>query len=194
LSKQTKRAAKKRAPAKRVKRAAPKRKRTGRPTKYLPIFAEQARVLCERGATDAELADVLRVSISTVRNWQAEHPEFLAAVRLGKELPDERVKRSLYQRAVGYSFDTVTIFAPTTTRGPAIVEHREHCPPDVGAQKLWLTNRCRDEWKERHDHELGGRDGKPIETKDVSERPSDLEIARRVAFLLSRAAPIAEKP
>lgn len=173
-----KRAAKKPAPRKPAVR-----KRTGRPSKYLPIFADQARVLCERGATDAELADVLRVSISTVRNWQAEHPEFLAAVRLGKEMPDERVKRSLYQRAVGYSFDTVTIFAPTTTRGPAIVEHREHCPPDVGAQKLWLTNRCREDWRERTDHELTGKDGAPL----VPPALSPEELARRVAFALDAA-------
>lgn len=36
-------------------------------------------------------------------------------------------------------------------------------------------------------HEHSGKDGNPIETKDVTERPSDLEIARRVAFLLSQA-------
>lgn len=34
-------------------------------------------------------------------------------------------------------------------------------------------------------HEIGGKDGKPIETRDVSE-PND--IARRVAFLLAQAA------
>lgn len=123
-----------------------------------------------------------------MRTWQALHAEFLAAVRVGKEAADDRVERSLYQRAVGYTFDTVTIFAPTTVRNAAVIEHREHCPPDVGAQKLWLTNRRRDAWKERHDHELTGKDGKPIETKDLTERPSDIEIARRLAFLLSAAA------
>lgn len=38
---------------------------------------------------------------------------------------------------------------------------------------------------QRHEHT--GADGNPIETKDVTERPSDLEIARRLAFLLSQA-------
>jgi hypothetical protein len=188
LSKQTKRAPKKRfakkpVPRKRINN----KKRTGRPSKYLPIFAEQAKLLCERGATDSELADFFRVSITTVKTWAAVHAEFLAALKLGKDCADDRVERSLYQRAVGYTFDTVTIFAPTIARNAAVIEHREHCPPDVGAQKLWLTNRRRDAWKERQAHELGGIDGKPIETKDVSERPSDLEVARRVAFLLSQA-------
>lgn len=39
---------------------------------------------------------------------------------------------------------------------------------------------------QRHEH--SGKDGKPIETKDLTERPSDIEIARRLAFLLSQAA------
>lgn len=38
---------------------------------------------------------------------------------------------------------------------------------------------------QRHEHT--GADGKPIETKDLTERPSDIEIARRLAFLLSQA-------
>lgn len=44
--------------------------------------------------------------------------------------------------------------------------------------------------------EVSGKDGKPIETREVSEF-SDLEVARRIAFLLSTAARVqnkAEKP
>jgi hypothetical protein len=185
-NKQTKRAAKKPAPRKRAPKPAPK-KRAGRPTKYLAIFAEQAKLLCERGATDRELADFFRVSITTVQTWQALHSEFLAALKMGKDFADDRVERSLYQRAVGYTFDAVKVFAPTDRRGPALVAHREHCPPDVGAQKLWLTNRRRDAWRDRQDHELSGKDGRPIETRDVSEMTSN-ERARRVAFaLIARA-------
>lgn len=36
---------------------------------------------------------------------------------------------------------------------------------------------------DRHEH--SGPDGKPIETKDVGEKPTDLEVARRIAFLLA---------
>jgi len=44
-------------------------------------------------------------------------------------------------------------------------------------------------------HELTGKDGKPIETVDASEeKPSELEVARRIAFLLERAARLKEKP
>lgn len=37
-------------------------------------------------------------------------------------------------------------------------------------------------------HELTGKDGKPIETKDVSEPLSELELARRLAFVLELGA------
>lgn len=36
--------------------------------------------------------------------------------------------------------------------------------------------------------ELTGKDGKPIETKDLTERPSELELARRIAFVLEQGA------
>lgn len=42
-------------------------------------------------------------------------------------------------------------------------------------------------------HEHSGKDGKPIETVDVSERPSDIEIARRIHFLLTQPM-TTEKP
>lgn len=42
--------------------------------------------------------------------------------------------------------------------------------------------------------ELGGKNGEPIETKDVTERPTELEIGRRIAFALEKAARLMEAP
>lgn len=46
-------------------------------------------------------------------------------------------------------------------------------------------------FKTRHEHT--GKDGAPIETKDATERPSELEFARRLLFALERGAR-AKKP
>ena len=56
----------------------------GRPTKYRPEFAKQARKLCKLGATNQDLADFFEVDISTIWHWQTNHKPFFSALNLGK--------------------------------------------------------------------------------------------------------------
>ncbi len=128
----------------------------GRPSKFKPEFVEQAAKLCKLGATDKDLADFFEVSINTVENWKANE-EFLGSLKSGKDVADDRVERSLYQRAVGYTYDAVhfSSFQGAVTA----TQYREHVPPDVTAQIFWLKNRRRDEWRDKLDHELTGKDG-----------------------------------
>lgn len=126
--------------------------KVGRPSAYQPLFTDQAKKLCELGATDVELADFFGVSINTIGNWKTAHPGFLGALKVGKEVADDRVERSLYNRATGYTFDAVKIM---TVAGEAVtVPYREHMPPDVTACIFWLKNRRRDEWRDRYEHDL----------------------------------------
>ncbi|HEY1898635.1 MAG TPA: helix-turn-helix domain-containing protein [Steroidobacteraceae bacterium] len=132
------------APARKAaaKEAAP----VGRPTKYLPQFLDKAAALYIGGATDLEVADALGVSRSTLYNWQQEHPEFLDVAAVSKKAADDRVERSYYNRAVGYTYDAVKIF--NAEGFPLIVPYREHVPPDVGAAFNWLKNRKKEEWRD----------------------------------------------
>lgn len=164
--------------------ANPRARSRGRPSGYKPEYAAQAAKLCKLGATNVDLADFFDASINTIANWQTSHPEFLAALKAGKDSADDRVERSLYLRAVGYTYDAVKIFLPKDSRKPIYAPFREHVPPDVTAQIFWLKNRRRDEWRDVHKHEHTGEDGKPIETADRS----DTDVARRIALVLSRAA------
>src|SRR6185369_17860615 len=77
----------------------------GRPSSYRPEYVELARKLCKSGQTDREIADFFEVSIATITNWKAEDPEFLASIINARDVADERVERSLYHRAVGYTFE-----------------------------------------------------------------------------------------
>jgi hypothetical protein len=69
---------------------------------------------------------------------------------------DARVERSLYQRAVGYSYDAVKIFCK---KDGEIFEapYVEHVPPDVTACIFWLKNRDPAHWRDawQVDHTLG---------------------------------------
>ena len=76
------------------------------------------------------------------------------ALRVGKEEADGRVKRSLYQRAVGYDYDAVKIFMPAGAKKPIYAPYVEHVPPDPTSMIFWLKNpdpeRWRDAWQVEH--------------------------------------------
>lgn len=135
----------------------------GRPTSYKPEYVEQARKLCEMGATDKDLSDFFEVAISTVSLWKTKHPEFSEALKVGKAAADDRVERSLYHKAVGYSHDAVKIFMPAGAPAPVYAPYTEHVAPDTTAAIFWLKNRRKAEWRDKIDHEVAGKDGGAIE-------------------------------
>ena len=119
----------------------------GRPSLYREEYAEIAHNYCLLGATNDEMSGFFGVSPRTIDNWLEAHPEFAAAVRNGRAAADAAVARKLYQRAMGYDYDTRKIFV---YRGEAVqVPHKVHLPPDVGACIFWLRNRRRQQWLER---------------------------------------------
>ncbi|MDB5705135.1 MAG: terminase [Sphingomonas bacterium] len=133
----------------------------GRPSPYRPEHADQARKLCRNGMTDREVADILGISPRTFYRWCGEHDDFADAVRVGKDRADERVERALYQRAVGYDYEDVKVFAGGA-KGPVIVPVTVHVPADVRAGTQWLRCRQPDAWS-----------GKP-------EPEEDEDLARRI--------------
>lgn len=120
----------------------------GRPSKYDPDFCQQARKLCEAfGATDRQLAEFFEVSEATLNNWKTAHPEFLETLKIPKDIADQRVEKSLYQRALGYSHEAVKIFQ--VDGEPLVVPYIEHYPPDSTACIFWLKNRKKAEWRDK---------------------------------------------
>ena len=126
----------------------------GRPSKYKAAYAEQARKLCELGATDVDIADFFGVSDRTVYRWQNQYDEFCQALKAGKAPADDRVERSLYHKAVGYSFDAVKIFMPAGKEDPIYAPYREHVAPDTTAAIFWLKNRRPDEWRDKTEQDV----------------------------------------
>lgn len=122
----------------------------GRPTDFRPQYPAIAKGMYEQGATDAEVADTLRVSITTLKTWKTTRPEFLTTLKAGKETSDNRVQRSLYERAVGYTYDSVKIFCNTKTGEVTEVPYKEHVPPDTTACIFWLKNRRPAEWRDTY--------------------------------------------
>jgi hypothetical protein len=132
------------------------RARVGRPPSYKPEYVKMAKHVAKLGATDADLAKIFGVSDATVDNWKTQHPDFLGSLKAGKAEADDRVVQCLYQRAVGYSFNSEKIFCNKdgeVTRVPIV----EHVPPDVTACIFWLKNRDLAHWRDawQLEHSLG---------------------------------------
>ena len=124
----------------------------GRKTTFLKQYVDIARRMAYLGATDRDLAIAFNCTIKCIWDWKVAHPSFGEALKLGKKEVDERVERSLYQRAVGYSYNAVKVMQ--NNGEPVYAEYVEHVPPDPGAAKLWLTNRRPEEWRDKTYNEL----------------------------------------
>jgi hypothetical protein len=128
------------------------------------------------GAKETEIADFFGVSVVTVWNWKAKYPEFLKASKLSKEQHDERVERSLREKALGYTAKETKVFningelkTKTITR---------HYPPDTTACMFWLQNRQPERWRNVQHIENS-------HTIEASET-DDLDLARKLVFLLQK--------
>lgn len=131
----------------------------GRPATYKAKFAKQAEKLCQLGATDQELADFFEVDARTIYRWKHDHDDFCQALKAGKDVADERVERSLYQRAIGYEQDEVKIFMPANSPSPVYAPFRAKVAPDVTAAIFWLKNRRKDEWRDKQEVDHTSSDG-----------------------------------
>ncbi len=129
--------------------------RSADPTKFKAEFVERARTMATAGATDVEISRVLHVSVSTLREWRALHPEFAEALQHGKDIADDMVEAALFRRAIGYSHDAVKILQ---NAGEAVVvPYVEHVAPDTNAAKFWLMNRRPDRWRDKVEMEHSGK-------------------------------------
>jgi len=153
-----------------------------RPSKYDPEQHPQwAEGLAKLGKTEAEIAVEFGVNVDTITNWKKSHPEFLVSLKVGKSAADVKVEASLYKRALGYDLDVLE-----TTEYPdgglQVKKTTKHIAPDTTAQIFWLKNRKPDEWRDKQQTEITGKDGGPILLNNLS----DEEVERRAREILSK--------
>lgn len=125
----------------------------GRPTKFSLGMLPQIAKLAQRGWTDQEMADFFQVSRSTWNLWKIKHPKFSDALKGWKKEADDRVERSLYERAIGYTHIEEKIFCNKDGE-VTVVETHKHYPPDTTACIYWLKNRQPDKWRDRRGEEM----------------------------------------
>jgi hypothetical protein len=148
----------------------------GRPSKYNPAYCKQATKLCLLGATDKELADFFGIKEKTLNLWKKAYPEFLQALKDGKDLADSKVATRLFQRAMGFEHDSeeIKVVSDGMGLGSSVVRVpvRKIYPPDTVAAIFWLKNRQRGKWSDRIEQDItskGESIAKPMSDKQFSE-------------------------
>ena len=131
----------------------PAKRPVGRPTLYKPEYAKQAKKLCEMGATDVELCKFFEISHETLYQWSNVNEEFAESRKVGKAACDNRVERSLYQKALGFTREAEKVVIIDDV--PIKVKYEEYVPPSDTAMIFWLKNRRKDQWRDRHEIEHG---------------------------------------
>lgn len=132
------------------------------PMKYNPEYHDDwAWSLALKGATDQEVAEAFGISKRTVLRWKEEHPSFAEAYQRGKDVADAKVKKALYERAIGYEVtekeSTVDVDPKTGESKPVRVKTTtKKYPPDTMAAMYWLNNRTKGEFSQRQEITLGG--------------------------------------
>lgn len=141
------------------------KKRAGQPTKYDEKYTPQlAKWICrdKNFSKDEDLAEALHISVSTLKNWKNAHPEFLAAIKTGKDEVDRQVEDALLKTCLGYDYEKEELEVHVTDRGEYQKKKTTtmHVSPDPTAIIFWLTNRKRDTWKRNAVVELDFEKGK----------------------------------
>jgi hypothetical protein len=98
----------------------------GRKSAFRPEYILIAKACARFGAIEEEIADELHINHATLDNWKKKYPEFLGALKAGKDASDDRVEDSLYRLAIGWNGN----------------------PPNVTACIFWLKNRRPSEWRD----------------------------------------------
>lgn len=126
----------------------------GRPSGCTPEVIKQTKFLAEMGATMAELAKFFEVAEETICYWQQTNADFSAALKLGRDASDERVVRSMYAKALGFEkvIEEEVVGKDGETK---VVKKKIYVPPSDTAAIFWLKNRRKNEWRDRHEYEVG---------------------------------------
>lgn len=115
-----------------------------------------------KGATDEEIATAFGISRRTLNRWKNDYESFAKALEEGKDAADARVEKTLYKKALGYTYDEVEKIIDMDNNGrPSVTKTRvvtKHVPPDTMAMMYWLNNRKRitGEWSQTQNIKVSG--------------------------------------
>lgn len=114
----------------------------GRPSGYQPEFCEKVIALGKEGASKADIADALDISLRTLYNWTELHPDFMQAMEKAE------VKAEVWWAAQGKK----ALWTPGF---------------NTAAWSRAMAARFPKTWRENKNVEVSGKEGGPIEIQQT---------------------------
>lgn len=146
--------------------------------------------LFKAGWTDEQIAVFLGISRMTLHRWFNDNEELLHLKRNWKIMADEKVERSLYESACGYT--VVNEKAVVVSDGKDIGSHVEmvtetiQYPPNSTSCIFWLKNRKPKQWRDRVEVDGSMKHYLSEELKDKSEEELEKEATQLANEIISR--------
>lgn len=104
------------------------------------------------GLTDEQIGRNLGVSKHLIIKWKKEKPDFMDAIKKGKEVSDYELENALHNRAVGYYYKEETV----TNQGDVVeVRKYEHANPT--SLIFALKNRLPAKYRDKVEQEITQR-------------------------------------
>lgn len=166
-----------------------KKKKGGRPSKYESEWKDKLIIIegwARDGLVDEQIAEKMSIHPSTLYDWKKKYPEFSEALKRGKDVIDREVENALLKRALGYEYDEVTKerIIKKDMKGDYAIDLQgfpisemvttkivtKQVVPDTTAQIFWLKNRKPEQWRDKRETEVTGKDGGPIEIEDARQK------------------------
>lgn len=168
----------------------------GRPTKYSQKLIDKICALIEADTyTVSEICRMVNINPDTYYTWLKENSEFSDAIKKAQDARTAffvaEAKKSLLKKIQGYTVQEKHI--TTTGSGKFDVNGREipkikeqkvvdkHFQPDTAAIIFTLCNGEPENWKNRQNTEVTGKDG-----KDLFGKLTDEELDAKIADLEKR--------
>jgi hypothetical protein len=153
--------------------------KAGRKTLFSKALLPKLEILYRRGFGDKEVAVIIGVCEDTIHNWKKKHPKFFESLIDWKLEYDQKIVRSLAEKAHGYQhpetkfhYDSDRVYYDKHNNmckgGWATIDTVKQYPPDTPAASLWLRNRLPKEWRDKIEQDLTVKPGKDSEGNTVT--------------------------
>ncbi len=125
---------------------------------YVQSKLDAVSTWCRAGVLEKDIAKKLGISVSTFESYKLQHPEFLEALKNGREDADDQVEAALFEKCIGkhyyeqVAFKCKEVYYDEQDRRCEreeikITEVKRFMTPETMAQLAWLNNRRPDRWR-----------------------------------------------
>lgn len=100
------------------------------------------------GLTEDQICKNLGISKNTMNDYKNRYPDFMNAIKRGKEICIAEIENALVKRAMGFEYEEVkTYIKREDGKETAYTEKtKKYQPPDVGACAILLKNKAPKEY------------------------------------------------